>query len=285
MKNLNVKILGAIVSGILFASSLWSQELDYLPKNAFYKNYKKKVVPANIFYTLPITADKLVYEEFFYQDRIKLLVPLAERMNQYLDSLEITQTISSDSLPLEGQPYVFVGSSEAETAPPGSDMMRNEHDKYPPMIISLKKPSKEWKKALSEELTSHNAENALYIRLAITEYPKSDMGLFKKKVRLGTNYDRVIRFLSAEDEPVEVLQVTGILIDKNGDVIRAGAEGIIYEDSPFWAQVFDMKKSIDDKAIEKLISRHRRDDLPGRPLAWKAALDMLLKQLAVQKST
>jgi hypothetical protein len=275
----------AIAGSLFLAAILCGQELDYLAKDSFYRTYKKPAATAKAFYTLPVTPDEVVYQEFFYKDRIKLLLPLAERMNTYLDSLEITHTLAADSLLLKGQPRVFVGSSEAETALPGSDMMRQEHDKYAPMIIALKKPAKEWKTALNEQLDTVRGAYVLCIKLAFAEYPKSDMGLFMKKVRLGTNYDRVIRFLSAEDEAVEVLQVTGILLDKKGDVLRAGAEGIIYKDSPFWAQVFDVKKGVDDKAIEKLISAQKRDDLPGKPLAWKAALDMLLKQLSAQKNT
>ncbi|MCB0376736.1 MAG: hypothetical protein KDD04_12525 [Sinomicrobium sp.] len=145
------------------------------------------------------------------------------------------------------------------------------------MIIYLKKPSKDWKRVLPDALSG--IENLLIIRIGFAEYPKANKGIFKKKVVLGTDHEHEIRFLSAEDKPVEVLQLTGMVLNRNGDVLRAGAEGIVHEDAPFWAQVFDIQKSMDDKTVNNLISKFRIEDLPGKPLAWKAALDTLLRQL------
>ena len=269
---------------LLFAVSVMSvaqafgQQLDYLSKAPFYKNYKKHAVQTAQIASLPIEIDKMVLEEFFYKDRVAALQPLVAVMNGYLDSLQITR-LDGQVLPKKGSPYLFVGSSEAETAPPGSDMMREEYHKYAPMVIYAKKPSNDWKKQAEEMLVQHSADYMLAIWVGIVEYPKANKGVFKKKVVLGTNYESDIRFLSAEDKPVEVIQITGMLFNKKGEVLRAGAEGIIHEDTPFWAQVFDLKKDMDDKAIQALISECRREDLPGNPLAWKAAMDMLIHQL------
>lgn len=267
------------ISFIIFLKPLPGQQIDYLPKAPFYKNYKKhslqNVKPAH----LPVAIDEKVFEEFFYKGREKALQPLIEVMNTYLDSLDVSTALPADAFPEKGSPYLFVGSSEAETAPPGSEMMREEHHKFPPMIIALKKPSKEWKAQLEQLLAKTTAEYLLAIRLGFAEYPKANKGVFKKKVVLGTDYEPEIRFLSAEDKPVEVLQLTGILLNQKGEVLRAGAEGVIHEDTPFWAQIFDIKKSVDDKAIQELISGYRREDLPGKPLAWKASLKMLVDQL------
>lgn len=96
---------------------------------------------------------------------------------------------------------------------------------------------------------------------------------------LGTGYEREIRFLSAIDKPVMVLQLTGVLIDPKGNVVRAGSEAFFHEDTPFWAQVLEMSKVIDDKTLQNAVLSEIREDLPGSPLAWKIAVNNLLQQL------
>lgn len=228
---------------------------------------------------LPVMIDEKVKTEFFYQGREAVLLPVTEAMNQYLDSLAWASAIDIGPVPAKGNPYVFVGSSEAETAPPGAEMMREEFDKFPPMMLYVQKPSKEWTRLLLRTMSYTEADYAMLIWLGFNEYPKANKGLFKKKVVLGTGYEPEIRFLSAEDKPVEVLQLTAMLIDKNGDVLRAGSEAFLYEDTPFWAQIVGLNKSIDDQSIQNAIINERRNDLPGNPLAWKIGLTTLMEQL------
>lgn len=159
-------------------------------------------------------------------------------------------------------------------------MMREDHDEYPPMALYLEKPPKAWRQSFSQQMVEQEADFALLLWIGLTEYPKADKGLFKKKVVLGTDYEHEIRFLSAVDKPVEVLQLTGVLLDHEGNVIRAGAEGFLHEDSPFWVQALEAGTTIDGNAIEKLFTEERREDLPGRPLAWKVAVDNLMSQLS-----
>lgn len=70
-----------------------------------------------------------------------------------------------------------------------------------------------------------------------------------------------------------------MLLDKNGNIIRSGAEAFLYEYSPFWIQVFGASTYIDDEPLQKLIAEIKRDDLPGRLLAWRVAIYNLLQQL------
>ena len=76
-----------------------------------------------------------------------------------------------------------------------------------------------------------------------------------------------------------MLQVTGALLAPDGRVIAAGAEGIHAVDTPFRAQVFGLQREIDPREIEAVTRELRREDLPGRPLKWEAALDNLVRRL------
>lgn len=257
-----------------------AQNAYELKNDDFYRTFekKKKVTESSRVVHAPLMFDKEMSEEFFYQGRETILQPLMDTMNQYLDSLAWSQPMAG-SVPQKGLPWLFVGSSEAETAPSATMMMMDDHDEYPPMALYLDKPSKDWKKAFSQVMAEQQADYAILIWIGLTEYPKSDKGLFKKKVVLGTHYEREIRFLSAVDKPVEVLQLTGVLLDKEGNVIRAGAEGFLHEDSPFWVQALEAGTTVDDNAIRKLFTEERREDLPGQPLTWKVAVENLVLQL------
>lgn len=256
-------------------------QTDRLSKGKFYKSYGKKISPdkrAAVAH-LAIIPDKRTREEYIPASRETAFQPLLTAMNIYLDSLGWSSPVYADNLQSREAPYVYLGSAEGETAPSSSELLRSETDKYPPMVIYIEKASGDWRRQLQESEIFANHEYLLVLRLGISEFPKADRGLFGKKVRLGTGYEQHIKFLSAEDKPVSVLLVSGLLLDREGKTRRAGAEGIISEDTPFWAQVFDIKKSVGNDDVERLLNETRREDIPGRPLAWKVALHNLMAQL------
>lgn len=267
---------------LLFSNNtVFAQQTYRLDKAPFYKTFDKNTkltVEAAVLH-LPVQIDNMTREEFFYQGREEALQPLIAVFDQYLDSLSWSPRLSPESLPGKGTPTLFVGSSESVIAPPSAEMLREEFDKFPPMVMHVDKPGKSWKTVLEQKLTERKAEYILVFWIGFNEYPKANKGLFKKKVVLGTDYESEIRFLSGELEPVEVLQISGMLLDKKGEIIRAGAEAFLYEDSPFWVQIFGARTAIDDSTLQKSITEIRRDDLPGRPPAWRVAIYNLVQQL------
>jgi hypothetical protein len=260
-----------------------SGQTDRLKGAPFYKTYNKKAVvgEAATGYAA-IGFDELTKSEFFYTGREKALQPLADVMDAYLDSLGLSKRLAGEALAEKGAPYVYVGSAEGEGAPPEAAMQRSEHDKYPPMVIHILKPSKAWRTTLSASLQANQVEYFLWIKLGFSEYPKADKGIFGKKVVLGTGYEEGIKFLSAEDKPVEVLQLTGMLLDREGNIVRAGAEGIAAKDSPFWVQVLEAKQAMSNEALQKLLQDEHREDLADKPLKWQVALRNLVAQLLAQ---
>lgn len=108
---------------------------------------------------------------------------------------------------------------------------------------------------------------------------KGYSGVFRKEVALGTGLRQPVKFLTAEDKPVEVLHLTGVLVDASGKVVRAGAEGIVLRDTPFLAQTIDVTRTFDEDELRRVLSQERRNDLPGAPLKVDVALDNLVAQL------
>jgi len=258
-------------------NKLSTAQTDRLGSAPFYKSYLKFAMSdTSVIHHLPVDVSDRYKTDPFHKSRRSSLQPLAEAMSSYIDSLQRIQKLEADQLSLPGAPRLFIGSSESFDAPSDAEMMRNENDKYPPMIIHIEKPSKEWKTALAQSLTAVNGNYLLIMQLSFDDYPKADQGMFGKKVVLGTDYEQGLNFLTAIDKPIEVLQLTGMLLDREGNILRAGSEGILAKDTPFSLQIFDIEKEIDKKAIDQLIQNERREDLPGQPLKWKVAIDNLL---------
>lgn len=263
--------------------ALASGRTDRLKGAPFLKTYNKKaVVNKAAAGFVALSFDELTKSEFSYAGREKALQPLAEAMNAYLDSLGWGKHLAGEALAEKGAPYVYVGSAEGEGAPPEAALQRLEHDKYPPMVIHILNPSKAWRAALGAAMQAQQVEYVLLLKLGFSEYPKANKGMFGKKVVLGTGYEEGIRFLSAEDKPVEVLQVTGMLLDREGNIVRAGAEGIAAKDSPFWVQVLEAQEAMSNEALQTLLHEERREDLAGKPLKWQVALRNLVAQLLAQ---
>lgn len=147
------------------------------------------------------------------------------------------------------------------------------------MVLHVRKLSDAWRRGMAALLAQQALRYAVVVTLSVSQYPKGREGTFGKKVAIGTGYAEPVRFLTAEDKLLEVLQLTGVLLDARGEVVRAGAEGVLARDTPFAAQVFDVEQMLDDRTLEQVLTVPRRRDLPGNPLKLEVALANLLAQL------
>jgi hypothetical protein len=147
------------------------------------------------------------------------------------------------------------------------------------MVLNLERPGADWRAAAGARVAQSGVQYAIAIQLGVSQYMKGYSGAFTKEVALGTGYRQPLRFLTAEDKPVEVLHLTGVLVDANGRVVRAGAEGIVLRDSPFLAQAVGVTRVFDTQELQRVPTQERRNDLPGAPLKIEVSLDNLIAQL------
>jgi hypothetical protein len=236
---------------------------------------RRQVEPAVL---VPVTLDPELAASLGYGQRAGEFGPIASAMDQALQGMTCCRYVAAPALPA-GAPWVYVGSATGEFAPAEAAEQVLPHDQFPPMVMHVRKPSPAWSQAMAALLTREGAQYAVAVTLAVTQYPKGREGFFGKKVVLGTGYEERIEFLTAEDKLLEVLQLTGVLVDAQGRVVRAGAEGILARDTPFAAQVFDVSKVLDDRTLERVLTQERRKDLAGDPPKWKVALGNLVAQL------
>ena len=227
---------------------------------------------------LPVALDPELTGSLGYGQRAGEFAPIVTALDGALQGMACCRYVAAPRLPA-GAPWVYVGSAAGEFAPAESREQVLPHDRFPPMVMHVRRPSPAWSQAVAALLASEGAQHAVVVTLAVSQYPKGREGVFGKKVVLGTGYEERIEFLTAEDKLLEVLQLTGVLVDAQGRVVRAGAEGILARDTPFAAQVFDVSKVLDDRTLERVLTKERRNDLPGAPLSWEVALDNLVAQL------
>jgi len=254
---------------------------DRLEGAPYYKRYQKNV-PGGAVVTLPVSLLPGASEDVGGLGRPQALRLLLEALNRHLATLEWARPLEG-ALPEDGAPRVYVGSADGEHAPAAAAMELGGPDERAPMVIHLQYPSKAWRQAAAAVLADQGAQGAIVVTLGFSELSKSYEGTFKKRVVLGTGHEVDIRFFSAELEPVHVLILTGALVDLEAKVVRAGAEGILSEDTPFWAQSIGAQKEIDTDMVLRLLEQERREDLPGHPLTWQVALENLVAQLLGEK--
>jgi hypothetical protein len=231
---------------------------------------------------LPVTLDPALEQQFGYGGRAPEFQPLLEALNDALARRGATDCVRTlqPAPALPGRaPRVFVGGAESEYAPEEGAGQRLPSDRFQPMILHLERPDSAWREALRTILANAGLAYAVQAQLGVSQYMKGYSGVFRKEVALGTGYRVPIKFLTAEDKPVEVLHLTGVIVDASGRPVRAGAEGIMLRDTPFLAQTVDATRTFDGEELQRVRTQSRRNDLPGAPLALQVALDNLLAQL------
>lgn len=257
-----------------------SGETRRLDEGEFYQSFRTRPAgEARAVAALPVTLDRDIAASFEYGDRVAEFEPLLAAIGARLADGACCVAFDTTGLPADGGPRVYVGSAIGDLAPPDGEELASDADRFPPMVMYLEQPTREWRAAVRERMAAAQLEYILVVNVSVSQYPKGRRGVFAKNVLLGTGHEAPVKFLTAEDKLMEVLQLTGVLLDAEGRVLRAGAEGVLARDTPFTAQIFDVTKMLDDETLKRALNEERRMDLAGQPLAWEVALDILVEGL------
>jgi hypothetical protein len=222
-------------------------------------------------------------------------------MNKHLDDWGRCTRLPQDPLLDTGTPEVFAGSDQAliprfPTGIPGGGYSSYSHDDddsdSPPlaqMVLSIRTGQEPWRIALHDAARRLAVDHVLWIRLGISEYPQTTRGLAKRVV-LGTDHVQGIPFMRHIRDSVAVVHVTGMLLDRDGNIARVGAEGVAAKlPESCWLCFGLMLTHINSKDLMnaaymndpelRQIETARRPDLAGDPLTWEVAIDQLVEHL------
>jgi hypothetical protein len=147
------------------------------------------------------------------------------------------------------------------------------------MRLAVAGPSRGWRTWASGALEEADLDGALLLTLEVGQHWLKQKGLRGDKVvELGTGHTAQLPWLTSLETPVTVLQLTGALVDREGRVVRIGAEGLLARRTAFRLSVIGAQELVTNEDVERL-RESRREDLPGHPLVWQAALHHLMEQL------
>jgi len=279
-----VVALALVATGCASLDELAVAQTERLEEGEFYAKMGPGLQgPVDPVVLMPAVLDPEFAHSLAYGRRAGEFAPIVAALNGALDGQSCCRLLPAAALPA-GAPHVYFGSADGEMAPPEARDQVLPHDQFPPMVMHVRRPSAAWQQAMAGLLAREGATHAILVSLGVSQYPKGREGAFGKKVVLGTGHEEPVRFLTAEDKLLEVLQLTGVLVNAQGRVVKAGAEGILARDTPFAAQVFDVEKTLDDRTLQAVLTTERRKDLPGEPMKWQVALDNLLWQLRGDRS-
>lgn len=153
-----------------------------------------------------------------------------------------------------------------------------DDDEQPHNALMIQSPSKQWRERATAAIAQDSAQYLLLLSLRIgDQYPWS--GWSGKGVRLGTGYDASLPWLSAVDRPVTVVQLVGTVVNREGKVVRSGAEGLFASKPGAIVTLLGGQQAVSDAQLAELLVATRRDDMPGNPLAWEVALRTLASEL------
>jgi len=279
-----VVALALVATGCASLDELAVAQTERLEEGEFYAKMGPGLQgPVDPVVLMPAVLDPEFAHSLAYGRRAGEFAPIVAALNGALDGQSCCRLLPAAALPA-GAPHVYFGSADGEMAPPEARDQVLPHDQFPPMVMHVRRPSAAWQQAMAGLLAREGATHAILVSLGVSQYPKGREGAFGKQVVLGTGHEEPVRFLTAEDKLLEELQLTGVLVNAQGRVVKAGAEGILARDTPFAAQVFDVEKTLDDRTLQAVLTTERRKDLPGEPMKWQVALDNLLWQLRGNRS-
>jgi hypothetical protein len=150
--------------------------------------------------------------------------------------------------------------------------------------LAVGRPSAEWTAWMNELQAGAGVDRALVVTLEVGQLrvrQKNWRG--GKVVDLGTGYSAAVPWLTSLDDAVSVLQLTGVVVGRDGRALRIGAEGMLARPTPLAASAVGARRLITDADVERLRSL-RREDLPGRPLAWQVAMRNLVAGLTGEET-
>ncbi|MDQ6830458.1 MAG: hypothetical protein M3081_16495 [Gemmatimonadota bacterium] len=187
-----------------------------------------------------------------------VMAPLIARMSSLLDDLPGTRAVLGSSSPANGAPEVYVGCALANDL---CDPSRRA------MEISVRMPTSGWIARVLATGRQTRVEYVMVIAVRMAQFHPNPDG---SPLSIGTGRAIALASPVPLGATVQVMELTGALADAQGNVLRAGAEGLLVRQNA---------GPVTNTEIARLLDSERRTGLPNAPLVWQVALRNLVGQL------
>jgi hypothetical protein len=208
------------------------------------------------------------------------IAALLAEMNAYLDSLGVTTRVDAAAGAHRGTPPDVQFGCSVGPVDEDCSAERDPNPEQRQMRLAVGRPSSSWVEWARAAADRTGASAILLLSLETSQYWPRQHGRFstRKSVELGTDYSQPVPWLTSLDTPAHVLQLTGALMGLDGRAIRIGAEGLFARRTPVLLSSVGAQAQLTNEDVER-VRTLRRDELPGRPLAWQAAVRNLVSEL------
>lgn len=197
---------------------------------------------------------------------------------------ELTRSFAASGVPepwialgparAEGAPFAVVSCVREEGALAECDERRRETE------LSVTGPSKSWRASALALMNEHGLDALLVPSVALSETWLRQANLRgSKEIVLGTGHSRRVPWLTSLETPVEMVQVSVVLVDREGKVARSSVEGLLAVRTGLPASAAGLQKVVSPGDIDEVTDGLRREDLPGAPRVTDAAVRTLLAQV------
>lgn len=213
----------------------------------------------------------------------RAVASLVAEMNRYLDSLRVGPALAVNIGVTGTPPDVQFGCIRSQSPYDCDERDDNRvagRGDPRDLRLAVGRPSEDWTTWAAKEMANGGVPNALLITVEVSDYYVRQHGLAgRKAVELGTSYTIDVPWLTGMNRPVNVLQLTGALMNADGTAVRIGAEGMLARRTGMMVGGLAAQRVITEEDVDQLRST-RRGDLAGHPLVWRAALRNLVAELA-----
>ena len=282
-------------TGATFRSGVGDSFPEHAPYYAGVPASTAGASPARIGY-LPIVFQRGASQAVIFDPRSGPATPvgvLLTEMNAYLDTLArasglgmrlaeggtvsaVTHAATTSPPDVRFGCITETGLSDDECAVDRSTALGRGRQQ---MRLAVGRPSAEWTGWVRELLDNAGADRVLVVTLEVGQMlPRQTGRRGDKEIELGTRHIERLPWLTSLETPVQVLLLTGAIVDREGKAVRIGAEGVLARRTRLLVSSVGGQETLSEADVNEARTR-RRDDTSGQPVAWRIALRDLVEQL------
>lgn len=203
-------------------------------------------------------------------DSSPALAGLLDSLRVELDRLGLTKPLAGGDWPMKDGPDVRFGARRGGTAKDGTPLGPDEIDPSEPrrMTFDVEGPGRAWKDRVTRS-AGDSVGAVLVVQLGFAEHWVRQVNWKgSKAIELGAGRQMPVQWLTSLDDPVQVLELTGAIVEPTGRFLRVGAEGLLARRTGMGASALGAQEVLTEPELEAL----------GAP-AWRAALRSLVEGL------
>jgi hypothetical protein len=209
-------------------------------------------------------------------DKSPALAALLDSLRAEIDRVGMSTALAVDPR-LEGRPDVRFGVRRGGTGPDGIPRGATEIDPTEPrrMEFEVEGPAKKWREAV-RTAAGDSVAVVVSIQLGFDElWVRQKDWKGNKTIAIGTDRAVPVPWLTSLDDPVQVLQVTGVVMNRDGKILRVGAEGLTARRTSMSSSVAGLQEVLTEDDLRAVLVAPDA----GQEPVWRVALRQLVAGL------